>query len=734
MNCDDPTDETPLILVADDDMMIRVMARARLESLGFSLVEAEDGAQALELIQTVRPVVFVLDVMMPGMDGFSLCGALRATPEFAHAPVLMVTGLEDPDSINRAYEAGATDFITKPINWVIFGHRVRYMWRAAMIGEELRRSENKNKKLLDAMPDLMFHLQKDGAIQDYKLPRALQTSWSDGELHGKNIDEALALTSRGPGISKCVTKAIQTGEMQVCEHHVKAGRAITYYESRIVAGDDDGAIVIVRDITEKKNAEEQIVHLAYRDSLTGLLNRNSLKEHLNQALCEAKRHDRLVAVILFDLDRFKRINDTFGHNTGDQLLQAVADRLLGSLRKSDVVAVGRLGGDEFLTLLPQIEKAKDAGTVARRILDSISQPFFIAGKEIFITASIGVSIHPHDGEDAETLLKNADAAMYHAKEQGKNNIQFYNRSINLAAFEHLALENDMRRALERGDFTVYYQPQVDLRTGAIVGCEALLRWPHQELGFISPKEFIPVAEETGLIAPLGEWVLFEACRQAKEWNSGLAPEVRMSVNLSSCQFRQKDLLDVITEALEHSGLEPSKLELELTESAIMQDTERAVLMLEQLREMDIRIAIDDFGTGYSSLAYLKRFPLNVLKIDQSFIKDITVNPQDAAITTAIIALARSLGLEVIAEGVETHEHLMVLRQKGCDLMQGYFFSRPVPADDFAKLLKERTWRQFQSRLLPMPDGGDGIMAAPSVKIAPNYRPTLDTDALRSNLK
>ncbi len=702
MNRVETTRELPLILIADDDMMLRVMARARLEALGFSVVEAEDGAQALQTIQSVEPELFVLDVMMPEKDGFEVCRGLRANPRFAHAPILMVTGLEDADSINRAYETGATDFITKPINWVIFGHRVRYMWRAAMVGEELRRSENKNKTLVNAIPDLMFHLQKDGAIQEYKLPKALQTSWANGELYGKNIDEAFPSNSRQISIS--VARALETGEMQVCEHQEKSGRATTYYESRIVAGQDEGAVVIVRDITEKKNAEEQILHLAYNDTLTGLLNRNSLREHLNRALSEAKRCGSCVAVILFDLDRFKRINDTFGHNTGDQLLEAVADRLLRCVRKGDLVArsnphgsaisVGRLGGDEFLTLLPEIEKTGDAGKVARRILDSISHPFFIAGREIFITASIGISVYPHDGDDAETLLKNADAAMYHAKDQGKNNVQFYSREIDPAARESLALENEMRKAMERGEFTVYYQPQVDLRSGKIVGCEALLRWPHPEMGFISPQQFIPLAEETGLIVPLGKWVLFQACRQAKAWNSALPSGLRVSVNLSSYQFRQKDLIDVIGESLETSGLQPAHLELEITESAIMQDTEGAVLMLKALRQMQIRIAIDDFGTGYSSLSYLKRFPLNVLKIDQSFIRDITKNRQDASITTAIIALAQSLGLEVIAEGVETREHLQFLSDKGCNLMQGYFFSRPVPADEFQRLLQEHSSKEL----------------------------------------
>jgi len=694
----DRSEERPLVLIADDDMMIRVMARARLEALGFSLVEAENGVEAMASIEYVRPKVFVLDVMMPEMDGFAACRALRAIPGFAHTPVLVVTGLEDVESINRAYEAGATDFITKPINWVVFGHRVRYMWRASMVGEELRRSESKNRALINVMPDLMFQIQRDGTVQDYKLPKGSQSSWSPLDLCGKNIDEAFAVKPQGRPISQHVAKAIESGEMQVCEHQVKSGRAARYYESRIVAGEDEDAIVIVRDITEKKNAEEQILHLAYHDTLTGLLNRNSFKEHLNQALALAKRHGRYVAVILFDLDRFKRINDTFGHSTGDQLLQGVADRLLTCTRKTDVSArsqadgsktlVGRLGGDEFLTLLPEIASVQDAGKVARRILEAISQPFLVAGREIFITPSIGISVYPHDGADTDTLLKNADAAMYYAKDQGKNNIQYYNRSINLAASERLALENDLRKGMERGDFVVYYQPQVDLRTGEIAGCEALVRWLHPEMGLISPQQFIPLAEETGLIVPLGKWVLFEACRQAKEWNSNAPSTLRVSVNFSSYQFKQKDLIEVIAEALETSRLEPSRLELEITESAIMQNTDRAILMLEELREMQIRIAIDDFGTGYSSLSYLKRFPLNVLKIDQSFIKDITVNSQDASITTAIIALAQSLGLEVIAEGVETREHMLLLKEKGCDLMQGYFFSRPVPADDFSKMLQD----------------------------------------------
>ncbi|MDR3570412.1 MAG: EAL domain-containing protein [Syntrophobacteraceae bacterium] len=697
MNGVDPTGKRPLILIADDDMMIRVMAAARLEALGFSLIEAENGAEALKAISHVKPELFVLDVMMPEIDGFEVCRKLRTNPEFAHVPVLMVTGLEDADSINRAYETGATDFVTKPINWVVFGHRVRYMWRAAKIGEELRRSESLNKTLLDAMPDLMFHLKEDGAIQNLKLPRGRQGAWSPAELCGKNIDEAFGIDSGERLISKCVAKAIETREVQLCEYQVRSGRTLTSYESRIVAGENEDAIVIVRDITEKKNAEKQILHLAFHDPLTGLLNRNSLKEHLNQALAQAQRHGRCLAVILFDLDRFKRINDTFGHSTGDKLLQGVADRLLSCIRKSDVPArsgpddlisaVGRLGGDEFLSLLPEIDSARDAGRVARRILESISRPFLIGGEEIFITPSIGISIYPHDGSDPESLLKNADAAMYHAKDQGKNNIQYYNKSLNLAASERLAMENDMRKGIERGDFAIYYQPQVDLRTGDIVGCEALLRWIHPELGHISPAQFIPLAEETGLIVPLGQWVLFEACKQAKAWHAGLPSDVRVSVNLSSYQFRQKDLLEVISEAIESSGIEPTHLELEITESAIMQDTDRAVLTLGALREMQIRIAIDDFGTGYSSLSYLKRFPLNVLKIDQSFIKDITVNSRDAAITTAIIALAGSLGLEVIAEGVETKEHMLLLREKGCDLMQGYYFSRPIPPDDFAKVLR-----------------------------------------------
>lgn len=690
--------ERPLILIADDDMMIRVLARARLEALGFSLIEAENGVQALGIVESTRPDVIVLDVKMPEMDGFETCSALRAMPKLALTPILMVTGLEDTESIHRAYEAGATDFVTKPINWVIFGHRVRYMWRASTAGEELRRSESKNRTLINAMPDFMFQINRQGTIQGYKLPKGLETAWASRELCGTNIDAALT-GNGGKIITEHVARALESGEIQLCEHQVRSGRALKCYESRIMAGEDEDAIVIVRDVTEKKKAEEEILHLAYHDTLTGLLNRNSFKDNLKRELASAERHKRHLAVVLLDLDRFKRINDTFGHSTGDQLLQDVAGRLLSCLRKSDVCSrpnmddesgtmVGRLGGDEFMILLAEIGSMQDAGKVARRILDTIAHPFLLAGKEIFITPSIGISVYPHDGTDADTLMKNADAAMYHAKEQGKNNVQFYNRSYNAEAAERLALENNMQRGLERGEFEVHYQPQIDLRTGQIVGCEALVRWHHPDMGLIGPNQFIPLAEETGFIVPLGQWVLFEACRQAREWNSQRRRGLRVSVNLSSHQFRQKDLIETVSGALEMTGFEASNLELEITESAIMQDAGRAILMLEELREMQIRIAIDDFGTGYSSLSYLKRFPLHVLKIDRSFIKDITVNSQDAAITTVIISLAQSLGLEVIAEGVETLEHLMLLRGKGCDLMQGYFFSPPVPGDSFSQMLEE----------------------------------------------
>ncbi len=459
-----------------------------------------------------------------------------------------------------------------------------------------------------------------------------------------------------------------------------------------------GLICVAQDITERKRAEEQITRMAYYDSLTNLPNRKLFQDRLNLAILHSGRHERLLALLFLDLDDFKRINDIFGHAVGDHLLKEVAERLQQSVRKSDSLSrylveddsnftVARFGGDEFAIILPEIVNTEDAAKVAGRILDTMAKPFYLDNHEVFVGASIGITICPFDGTDSDTMLKNADSAMYHAKSQMKNNYQFYKQSMNETALQKLSLENSLRRALERNEFLLYYQPQINLMTGQIVGMEALIRWEHPENGMIPPAEFIPLAEETGLILPIGRWVLQTACLQNKAWQAaGLLP-VSISVNLSGRQFKQQSIMEDITSALQNSGLDPKYLILEITESILMQNTDTVAAMLRELNEKGLRTSMDDFGTGYSSLNYLRRLPLFSIKIDRSFVKDIDTNPDDATIAKAIIAMAHSLKLRVIAEGVETKEQMRFLQELGCDEMQGNLFSRPIPAEDALRFLQ-----------------------------------------------
>ncbi len=461
---------------------------------------------------------------------------------------------------------------------------------------------------------------------------------------------------------------------------------------RNVAGEITHFVAVKEDVTERKNYESQLEHQANYDALTELPNRNLSQDRLGQALSFARRHGRDLAVMFIDLDHFKNINDSLGHNIGDLLLKQVSARLAGCVREGDTVA--RQGGDEFVVILSEIAAEEDATVVARKILKAMVEPFTIEGHELYVTCSIGIALYPKDGEDGQTLLKNADAAMYRAKDLGRNNVQFYAAEMNAKAMERLTLENGLRHALERNEFVVHYQPQVDLRSGEITGMEALVRWQHPELGLISPARFIPVAEETGLIVPLGEWVLRTACEQNKTWQlAGLKP-VSVAVNLSARQFKHQDLVQVVADILKETDLDPGYLELEMTEGLVMQNVEATIATLTRLKAMGVKLSIDDFGTGYSSLSYLKRFPIHTLKIDQSFVRNITTDPDDAVIAKTIISMAHDMQLKVIAEGVETEGQKSFLRLRHCDEMQGYLFSRPVPAGEFEVLLRERRCLQM----------------------------------------
>ncbi|HWQ94028.1 MAG TPA: EAL domain-containing protein [Gammaproteobacteria bacterium] len=442
----------------------------------------------------------------------------------------------------------------------------------------------------------------------------------------------------------------------------------------------------LEQLIEEKS--RRMMHISNYDALTNLPNRLLFADRLQQALRYAQRNTRCVALMSLDLDRFKIVNDSLGHPHGDALLQAVAKRLINCVREIDTLA--RVGGDEFMFILSDLVNAQDAADIARKILDVLADPFVLEENELFISASIGISLYPSDGEDTTTLVKNADAALYHAKKQGRNNYQYYAEQMNATALQRLTLESSLRHALEREEFVLYYQPQLELESGAIIGVEALLRWQSPERGLVEPAAFIPLLEETGLIVPVGEWVLRNACAQNIAWQrEGLAP-IRVSINLSALQFRQPDFAETIARILRETGLDAGweGLELELTESLLINNVEETIKTLCKLHAMNIKVSIDDFGTGYSSLNYLKRFPLYGLKIDQSFVRDLSINPEDAAIVAAIIALGHSLKLNVIAEGVETLEQLKFLRELKCDEMQGYLFSPPMPAADVAALLRD----------------------------------------------
>ncbi len=540
--------------------------------------------------------------------------------------------------------------------------------------------------------DIIVRMDKDGIL--------IFANDAACEFLGKPREELLGTDSRAfvhPEDAKSVTQALRDMIRSKALVQGFTTRYVTPMGARIVEWnaypifDEKGGYAGMqgtgRDITERKQVEDRIKYLAYHDILTGLPNRALLEERLTRALIRARRGKRSLAVMLINLDRFKFVNDAVGHAMGDQLLQKVAERLAGLVRQGDTIA--RVGSDEFGLLMPQISEPEDAPRAAERILEGLRRPWGLAAHEFHVTGGIGIAMYPSDGEDAETLLRNADTAMYRAKEQGGDSFQVFAPSMNAHLLARVGLESDLRRALEREEFVLHYQPQVNIHTHQIVGVEALVRWQHPDRGLVPPDEFIPLAEETGLIVPLGEWVLRTACAQNRAWQGQGLPSVRVAVNLSARQFHQLNLAEMVAAVLKEMDLEPQWLELEITESTAMRDVDFTIKMLNTFREMGVHVSIDDFGTGYSSLSYLRRFPIDAVKIDRSFVRDVTVDPDDAAIVSAVIGLAHSMNLRAIAEGVETEQQLAFLREQQCHEAQGYLFSRPVPAEAFEKILAKR---------------------------------------------
>jgi diguanylate cyclase (GGDEF)-like protein/PAS domain S-box-containing protein len=566
--------------------------------------------------------------------------------------------------------------------------------------EALRASEEKYRDMIENLNEVIYSLDKEGRVT-YVSPVVEQLGgYHPSEVIGRSFTEFVHPDDLAPLIESY--KRTVSGHPEPSEYRMltKSGELRwVRTSSRIVLDGDDvvGLRAVLMDITDRKRAEEQIRHLAYHDSLTNLPNRALMKDRLTVAVAQARRSRQPLAVMFLDLDRLKLVNDTVGHAVGDRLLQGVAERLIAFVREGDSVA--RVGGDEFTLLLPNIAGMEDALRVAERILERLREPWMLVGHEFHVSASLGISMYPGDGEDAETLLRNADTAMYRAKDRGGDAYEIFTAAMNARILERVKLEKDLRHALERKQFVVHYQPQVNIETVQIEGVEALVRWRRPNGTLVWPDEFIPLMEETGLIVTLGEWVMRAACAQNRAWqDAGLSP-VRVGVNLSARQFQQPNLSQMIAKILEETGLAPGYLELEITEGTAMRDVEFTIATLTTLREMGVHVSIDDFGTGYSSLEYLKRFPIDRVKIDRSFVRDSTTDPDDAAIVAAIISLARSLKLTAVAEGVETEEQLTVLREHQCNEAQGHLFSKAVSAEAVERLLKgKRPRRLSRSRV------------------------------------
>jgi predicted signal transduction protein with EAL and GGDEF domain/FixJ family two-component response regulator len=714
-----PSPQRGVVLVADDDPVMRLLMLEMLQQVGLEGIEAADGREALVLARQRRPDLILMDVEMPHLDGFAACRAIRrGAGAGASVPIVMVTGGDDIEAVTSAYEAGATDFVSKPINWPILGHRVLYVLRASDAIARLRIADAQNRAVLAAIPDTFFRMNRDGFYLDYEPGRGFPSRERDGAVPftsercvGRHLAEVLPKEIANRMMEQ-LQDALRTRQIRSIEYELLRFGATQHFEARLVATGPSEVLGLVRDISERKRSEEQIRRLAYCDSLTGIPNRQAFLETLERELQRSKIGNKKFAVLFMDLDAFKRINDTLGHNVGDHLLKIVSERLRETIRPSDLVSrsealpgevaqgeaapgssfqlaatnLARLGGDEFTILIPDLERVEHALNVAHRVKEAMRRPFLIDGNEIFVTASIGISLFPEDGDDCNSLLKFADTAMYHAKNCGKNNAKLYSSSLTMQIMSHVKLEVGLRKALQNDELYLLYQPQLDVRSLEIVGVEALVRWRHPERGIISPTEFIPLAEETGLIMPIGEWVLRTACKQARAWQRAMHRPVRMAVNLSAKQFKDENLSQIVLSALHDTGLDPKLLELELTEGTLMDDAKATLATLEQLRGIGVYLSIDDFGTGYSSMNYLKRFDVRALKIDRSFICGLPQDSENAAITRAIIAMAHGLKMAVVAEGVETDEQLVLLEQYGCDLVQGYFLGHPSSADIITQML------------------------------------------------
>ena len=708
--------ERPSVLLVDDDEVTLLLTAVALRDRGFDITEARGGEEALALLVDWLPDIIVLDAMMPGLDGFDTCRELREAPGFSDLPVLMLTGLDDEASINRAFQVGATDFFIKSHQWSLLAGRLRHVLRSARTRQELERSKSKLARAQDLARMGSFDWQHGSGRRQVGgelvlAPEALRVFGFGPHdrvslrrlIRMVPMPERRGLTrvlsdvqSQSTVLAIDVPVNLPDGRMRIV--HVEAEPEFNEH------GHGVGYTGIVQDVTDRRVAEDRIRHLANFDALTGLPNRRQLIWRAERALEHARRLGHQAALLLIDLDRFKVINDTLGHAAGDELLVEVARRLRGCVRHSDQVldgalesagvrshrtleAVGRLGGDEFIALLPEVADEADADRVSGRILEAMREPIFVGGQECFVTTSVGVALYPRDGSSVADLMRNSDVAMYSVKNAGRNAAAIYSPMLAGRGREKLELESALHKAIERDELVLHYQPKIDVRSARMVGAEALMRW-QRGATLVPPGDFIPLAEETGLIVPLSEWALREAARQAKVWSLSFGFSDSIAVNLPNRMFERTDLVEHIHQCVSAYGVPHRAIQLEITETGLMKDLQNVIPSLHRLTEIGVEISIDDFGTGYSSLAYLTTLPISELKIDRSFVRDLGITPQSSAVVTAIIALARSLGLRVIAEGVENLRQMEVLHRLGCGVMQGFLFSRAIPPLELERWLQQ----------------------------------------------
>ena len=664
----------------------------------------EQGSHQTEITQLERlidaekhlaenPVdIIVLDLDFPDAQ---LLGAVQRAHAIApRVPLVVLTGLDDEALAAQALQEGAQDYLIKgQIDARGLLRSLRYSIERKSMEEALFVATERAQVTLNCIGDAVACTDIEGNVTYLNLVAEKMTGWSLPEAAGRplaavfRILDAISRKIAPHPLDRAVhpNRTLPSNSILIGrdESEIPIEDSVALIHDR--EGRVTGAVIVFRDVSAARAMALQMTHLAQHDFLTGLPNRMLLNDRVSQAIALAPRHLKKVAVLFLDLDGFKYINDSLGHPTGDKLLQSIAKRLVTCVRRSDTVS--RQGGDEFVVLLSEVERPEDPAITARRLLQAVAEAHSIDQHDLHVTTSIGLSVYPNDGLDAETLIKNADTAMYQAKENGRQGSQFFKPAMNIRAVERQSIEESLRRALERQEFALHYQPKINLRTGEIAGAEALLRWTHPVRGPVSPAQFIPVAEDCGLIQPIGTWVLREACQQARVWLEAGLPLETMAVNISAVQLRDENFLDRIFAILRDTALDPRFLELELTESVLMKHAESTESILKTLRSRGVQIAVDDFGTGYSSLSYLRKFPIDALKIDQSFVRQITTAPDETTIVTAMISLGRSLKLRVVAEGVETRAEMAFLQAHQCDEAQGFYFSRPVPAQQFAGLLK-----------------------------------------------